>query len=386
MAVILFAFGVLFLAALALDALGRIVHVPRVTLLILLGVVFGPPGLGLLPDETHDARDVLTPTALTMVAFLMGGTLDRATLGAHGRRIIILSLGLVVVTALAVAGGLALIGAGAVTALLLAGIATATDPAATIDVLRQSGRGGPFERVLTGIVAIDDAWGLLAFSLALTLANLVAGSAGGAPVLEALREVGGAIVLGLAVGVPGAYLTGRLKPGEPSLIEALGLVFVTAGAALTLELSYLIAGMTAGVVIVNLARHHDRPFHEIERIEWPFLLLFFILAGAALDPDQLRAAGLVGAVYIGLRIAGRIAGGMLTGPPAGIGVRGGALTGLALMPQAGVAVGMALVAAERFPGAGDTVLAVTIAATIVFEVIGPPLTQWTLRRAPDTAP
>jgi Kef-type K+ transport system membrane component KefB len=379
--IVILAVGLLFLAGLGLDALGHVVHVPRVTLLILLGVLVGPPCLNWLPVDVPAAQEVVAPTALTMIAFLMGGSLDRGVLVAQGRAILVLSLALVAGTALVVGLGLWALGTSLVAALLLAGIATATDPAATLDVIRQSGRQStPLGKRLTGIVAIDDAWGLLAFSVMLTLAATISGHGDAAALAHAGHDIGGALALGLALGLPAAALTGRVKPGEPTLIEALGLVLVIAGLALWLEVSFLIAGMTTGALVTNLARHHDRPFHEIERIEWPFLLLFFVMAGASLDVTALVAAGWTGAAYVALRILGRLTGGGLGAPLAGLTPARGARTAAALLPQAGVAVGMALVAAERFPQAGEVVLAVTIAATVVFEVIGPPLTQWALAR------
>lgn len=379
--IVILALGILFLAGLALDAVGHAVHVPRVTLLILLGVLVGPPGLDWLPIDIHSAHEVLAPTALTMVAFLMGGSLDRGTLAAQGRAILALSVVLVLVTAAVVGLGLWAVGLPLGAALLLAGISTATAPAATLDVIRQSGaQATPFGKLLVGIVAIDDAWGLLAFSLLLTLAATVGGNGDAQALVHAGYEIGGAVLLGLVVGLPGAVLSGRVKPGEPTLIEALGLVFLLAGLALLAEVSFLIAGMTAGAVIANLARHHERPFHEIERIEWPFLLLFFVMAGASLDISALLAAGWAGLAYMVLRAMGRVLGGALGGPLAGMTPRRGARTAAALLPQAGVAVGMALVAAERFAQMGEIVLAVTIASTVVFEVAGPPLTQWALAK------
>ena len=167
------------------------------------------------------------------------------------------------------------------------------------------------------------------------------------------------------------------------IVEALGLVFVVAGVALMLDLSYLIAGMTAGVVIVNFARHHRRPFHEIEKIEWPFLLLFFVMAGASLDLSQLAKAGSVGVAFVVLRASSRLIAGRIGAKLARLPKSHASQAGLALMPQAGVAVGMALVAAERFPDQGDAILAITVASTIFFEIIGPPLAQRALVRASD---
>jgi Kef-type K+ transport system membrane component KefB len=321
-----------------------------------------------------------------MVAFLLGGALGRETLVSHGREIIALSVAVVVASGAVVAGGLLLVGAPVAVALMLGGISAATDPAATRDVARQSGHAGPFTQKLLGIVAIDDAWGLLAFSLALTAAGVSLGHGVGEALLLGLYEVGGAVVPGAAIGLPAAYLTGRLKPGEPTLIEAVGVVLLTAGAALYLDVSFLLAGMVCGAVVVNFARHHDQAFHEIELIEWPFMLLFFVMAGASLDLDALGAAGLVAGAYIGLRALGRILGGLIGSRLIGDTFRQGALTGMALMPQAGVAIGMSLVAAERFPQYGEAILATAIASTIVFEVFGPLLTQHALRKASDAEP
>lgn len=385
-AIFLVALGVLFLAGLALEGLGRVIHVPRVTLMILLGALIGPPMLNLLPPPLVNAEGLFADAALTMVAFLLGGTLQRETLRAHGREIVVMSLVVVVTSVVLVAGGLLLIGVPLALAVLFGAIASATAPAATLDVIRQSGSKSDFTQNVLGIVAIDDAWGILLFSAALTFAGAltaatVADGAGAGILLHGLWETGGAIALGLAIGFPTAFLTGRIKRGEPTLLEALGVVFLCAGLALMLDVSFLLTGIVCGATVVNLARHHDRPFHEIERIEWPFLLLFFVMAGASLDLDMLAQVGWLGVAYVLLRTVARMAGGIIGGPLAGLHKREGVLTGLALMPQAGVAIGMALVAADRLPEYADTILAVTIASTIIFEIVGPFCTQFAIARA-----
>ena len=381
-ATVLIAFSALFLAGLALEAVGHRIHVPRVTLLILMGTLVGPSVLDLLPTELIEADSIVTPTALTMVAFLLGSSLRARTLMKHGREILIISLSVVAVSVTVVAGGLALLGVPLAMALLLGGISAATAPAATMDVIRDVGRTGRFVDNLRGIVAIDDAWGLIVFSILMTFAGMIAGDGDPGAIFHGLREAAGSILLGLAVGLPGALLTGRIKPGEPTLIEALALVFLTAGVALMFGLSFLLAGMVAGALIANLAHHHDRPFHEIERIEWPFLLIFFVIAGASLDLSDLEVIGPVCLAYIGLRAVSRVSGGWLGGRLAGVSGREGALTGLSMMPQAGVAVGMALVVVETFPQMGETILAITIASTIAFEVFGPLMALYAIKRVP----
>lgn len=381
---ILIAVGILFLAGLLLDKIGRIVHVPRVTLLILLGAVVGPPLLDWLPHDFSKSDEFYAPTALTMVAFLLGGSLNPETLKSHGREIMIISLTLVAVSVAVVATGLWLIGLPVGIAVLLGGMSAATDPAATHDVITQAGAKGRFATNLLGIVAIDDAWGLLAFSMAMTLAGIMVDQNATMALIHGATEVGGAIALGLAIGLPAAFLTGRIKPGEPTLIEAIGLVFLCAGLALHFQVSFLLTGMVCGTTIVNLARHHDRPFHEIERIEWPFMLLFFVMAGASLKTGNLMEVGYICIAYFILRAFARLLGGWAGGRLAGLPHHESRMTGLGLMPQAGVAIGMALVASERFPEIGEQLLAVAVASTIAFELIGPFLTQTAIRRVSPT--
>ncbi|WGH78572.1 cation:proton antiporter [Jannaschia ovalis] len=371
-------FGALFLVGLCADHLGRMTRLPRVTMLLLLGLVVGRSGLDLLPPQAGDWFEVISVLALTMVAFLLGADLTRRNLARHGRAILSISLLVVLGTTAIVAGGLAALGLDPGLALLLGAIASATAPAAIADVIRQSGVHNGFTETLAGVVAIDDVWGLLIFSLCLALVDQSAVWTG--PLVSAGREIGGAVLLGGAIGAPAAYLTGRLKPGEPLQTEAFGIVFLTAGLALWLEVSFLIAGMTAGALIANLARHHDHAFNEIERIELPFMILFFLLAGASLEIAALWSLGWITAAYVGLRIAARLISGE-------IGARLGRVPdaerhfyGPALLPQAGVAVGMALVAAESLPDWGTTIMALAIAAAVVFEILGPPVTMAAIHR------
>lgn len=381
-ATLLITLGVLFLAGLLADQVGRLTRLPRVTMLMLLGMLAGQSGLDLLPAPTFEWFEPVSVVALTMVAFLLGGALTRENLSAHGAAIFAISLSIVAGTTGIVWGGLVLLGLDPGLALLLGAIATATAPAAIADVIRQSGIRTAFTDTLSGIVAIDDVWGLIVFSLCLALVHQSGGWAG--PLIGAAREIGGAILLGIALGAPAAYLTGRLKPGEPLQTEAIGLVFLTAGFAIWLEVSFLIAGMTAGALISNFARHHDYAFHEIENIEWPFMLMFFLLAGASLELDVLMSLGWISAAYVILRIVARLLSGEIGARLGGVSGSERHAYGPALLPQAGVAVGMALVAAETLPAYGPAIMTITIASTVVFEIVGPPCTLAAIRHVERT--
>ncbi len=381
-ALLLITLGVLFLGSLLADKVGHLTRLPRVTMLLLLGLLVGPSGMDLLPGSVTDLFEPISVVALTMVAFLLGGELTRENMSRHGRAISSISLCIVIGTTVVVWGGLTVLGFSPELALLLGAIATATDPAAISDVIRQSGIRNAFTETLSGIVAIDDVWGLLMFSLCLALVDQSGGWA--APLLGAGRDIGGGVLLGLCIGIPSAVLTGRLKQGEPLQTEAIGVVLLTAGLAIWFEVSFLVAGMTAGAMIANLAHHHEHAFHEIEYIEWPFMLLFFLLAGASLELDALWALGWISLAYIGLRIAARLVSGTIGARIGGVPRAQVNIYGVALLPQAGVAVGMALVAAETFPGWAETIMTLTISATVFFEVIGPLATLLALHHVERT--
>jgi Kef-type K+ transport system membrane component KefB len=178
-----------------------------------------------------------------------------------------------------------------------------------------------------------------------------------------------------------AYITGRLKPGEPTQAEALGLVLLCGGLAEWLQVSYILAGMVLGTTVANLAAHHRRPFTAIEGIEWPFMILFFILAGASINIQAVQATSLLGISYILLRLIGRVIGAWGGGIICGANPVLQRWMGMALWPQAGVALGMALMASQHFPTLKDVFLPIVISSTIIFELIGPIMTRRALIKA-----
>ena len=374
--------GALLLLGLVADLVAqRSRWIPRVTLLLVLGIVAGPEVSGVLGAAETEWFPVAATIALAMVGFLIGGEFTTERLRDDGTTVARIAVIGAVLTSAVVVGGLALVGQSAQTALLLGGIAAATAPAATVAVVTESDRPTPLGRLLVAVVAVDDAAALVLFGVLAAFAAGLGPNGGTAGLVgDAVWEIAGGVGLGVVLGIPLAYLTGRIQPGEPTLEEALGAVLVCAGAALWLDVSVLLAAVVMGAVVANLARHHERPFHEIERIEWPFLIVFFLLAGASLEIDALGDVGLVALAYVVLRSAGKVAGGWL-----GVTMTGGdplvrRWLGWGLLPQAGVALGLALEATELIPEVAETVLTVTVVTTVVFELAGPPLTRLALTR------
>jgi len=373
--------GCLMLLGLGTDLLGKKTSLPRVSLLIVFGAVIGPSMLDLIPDFFLDYFELVAQMALVMVGFILGSKFTPKVLSENGRAIISVSLIGAIVTGLVVLCGLLLFKVDLPLAIILATVATATDGIATVDVIMESEKDNPFSRLLLAVVALDDGWGLILFSIGLVIATaLTTVSNGTSLFLFTLHELGGAILLGVLIGIPAAFLTGRIKPGQPMRSEALGLVFLCGGLALWLEVSFLIATMVMGIMIANFARHHRYPFHEIEGMEWPVLSIFFVLAGASLELATLKTLGLIGLSYIGFRSIGKVLGGYIGGKLGRCQPHINNWIGFAMFPHAGAALGMALVAANYFPQYSEILLSVVISATIFFEIIGPVLAKMALKR------
>lgn len=383
---ILLTFGGLFLLGLLADLLGRHTPLPRVTLLILSGLLIGPEAFNWLPDFVGQWFPVLTDIALAMIGFMLGQNLSRRKLAEMGRPIIGISVSVMLATAVLMFFGTWLLGVPIEMALILAGIAPATAPAPVMDVVKESGAKGPLTDTLLGVVAIDDAWGMLLFSVLLVVAVIVTGNGHTAEALQdGIWEVFGALLLGGALGFPMAYITSHIYPGKASQAEVLGLVLVCAGLAEWMGVSYILSAMMMGTMVANFAKHHrHRPFAEIEMFEWPLLILFFLLAGASLSLQALLTVGWIGVGYIVFRLLGRIIGSHWGAKWAKCSNKDFAWMGLAMLPHAGIPIGMALVAVKQFPDFKEPILAVILGATVVFELLGPVTTRWILKRAGET--
>ncbi|MDX1705727.1 cation:proton antiporter [Pseudidiomarina sp.] len=377
--------GLILSLSMLADTIAKRTRIPRISLLVLLGlgialvqqVVLGQQAGTLLGELSEP----LIQLALVMVAFLLGSEFTIKRIRNLGPVILLVSLTVVFSGYLFVALGLLALGFPVLVAVALAAISVATDPAAVKESIEEDDTQGLTNKVLLGVVAVDDAWGIIIFGVSMAVLGLMISSDPAAGLIHAGWELGGAVLLGTIIGFPAAWLTGRLKPGKPILIEALALMLLLAGLSSLLGVSELLSSMFAGAVVANVSRHHTRSFKEIEHIEWPFLVFFFVLSGASIDLYQLDDALFLLTAYIALRVIGRLIGGLAAVrlPFSDQARKLPGDIGLALTPQAGVAIGMALLAVERFPDTSQLILPVVVASTVLFELTGPVLTRRVLR-------
>lgn len=379
--IVIFVVGSLFLLGLVADIVGRFTVLPRVTILLISGVVVGPAVLDLLPEFFIDEWfSIITDIALGMIGFLLGQKLTLKKFKEAGKEVIITSLVKVFATFVTVLTILLLLQLPVVAAIIIAAIASPSAPAAIYDVIKEIRVNNTFSDRVLSIVAIDDLWGLLLFTLCLSLAGIVGSNSEWIHHLQTgLLELFGSIVLGIGFGIVVAWFTGRIQPGEPSQAEALGSVFLVVSLAEYFTFSPLLSAMVLGTTVANVASHHKRPFEAIEGFEWPFLILFFLLAGASLHLESLLNVSSIGIAYILSRIVGIYFGSFWGSRLSKSAQFTRSFLGVTLLPQAGVAVGMALMATQHYPEYKDIILPVVIGSTVFFELLGPIAARKTLQ-------
>jgi Kef-type K+ transport system membrane component KefB len=268
--------------------------------------------------------------------------------------------------------------------LLLGAIASATAPAATIMVIKQYKARGPVTETLLSVVALDDAVALITFGVSMTIVNLLKNPGQSSVVMSVISpviEIVGSIVLGIVLGVLFNVPLQFFKKDSNRLIITTGFVFLGAALAPLLGLSPLLLCMCMGATLVNISEASNSIFRIVDGVTAPIFLMFFVVSGAELDITFLPKVGLIGVLYIVFRVAGKVLGAsigaIIMKAPSTV----KNYIGLTLIPQAGVAIGLSLIAARALPEYGQTIRAVVLCATLIYELIGPAITKIGLQKA-----
>lgn len=381
--------GLLMITGLLLGVLGsHFFHVPRVVGYILAGILFAPNFLGThLGAETTEWTRPLVAATLGIIAYLIGGAATVTQLRQLGWTIASATAGKVTGSFLAVFAGFSLFGLavadvpGWTLALLLAAIATTTAPAAIVAIIHQYRARGPLTTALLGMVALDDVLALVIFSLVLAALD----STGfGAAIPAVIWEIVAAIGFGLAGGYLVERVARHLPAQELKLVALLGAIILLSGLAEAWHFSPLLAAMALGFSTRLFGGAHSEPlFRPLEQLQEVVFVLFFTLAGLHFEPDVvLSHAGLI-LLYFLLRAGGQIVGAMtgarLAGAPSVISHN----VGLVMLPQGGVAIGMALMltAVPRLDDSALLIVNIVTATTLLTETLGAVATRFGLSRA-----
>ena len=397
-------------AGLLMSRAAKPLNLPAVTAYLVAGLIIGPfcigrldiAGLGFNSLEAVGAMDIISQTALGFIAFAIGNEFRLKDLKTMGRAAITVGILQAVITTVLVDCALIALHfmlpsvISLSSAITLGAIAAATAPAATLMVVRQYKAEGPLTKLLLMVVAIDDAVGLVLFSVSFGIASaLETGTISAVSViLEPVIEIGASAVLGALAGYALHFLEKYFHSRSKRLSLAVAFVLLTVGfsqkkfniSGVHVGFSLLLVCMVTGTIFCNICETSEELMARIERWTAPLNMLFFILSGAELNLTVLAnpMVILIGVVYIIFRSVGKIGGAYASCRMEKTTPVIQKYLGITLLPQAGVALGMALTAANLSDG--QMVRSVVLFSVLVYELVGPTLTKWSLFKAGEIKP
>lgn len=413
-ATIFVSLSIALLAGLLLSRLAKLVHLPAVTAYLVAGILIGPfllgnlglDGLGFTSLHQVESFSVICDLALGFIAFEIGNEFRLSQLKQIGKQATVIGILQAVVTTLLVDA--VLIGLHFAmpdvlplpVALTLGAIAAATAPAATLMVVKQYKAKGPLTTILLPIVALDDAVGLVLFAISFGVArSLGAGEVSVlSVVLEPIIEVVLSIALGAVMGFIFNFMERFFHSRSKRLAVSVGFVLVTVGISsmtftvggIHIAFSSLLSCMMLGTVFCNICDFSEELMDRIDRWTAPLFILFFVLSGAELNMSVFNQWTIVaiGVVYILARSVGKYLGAFGSAKMTKCSPNIVKYLGITLLPQAGVALGMASKASSSVTGipGGELVLNITLFAILVYEIVGPFLTKISLTKAGEIAP
>lgn len=367
----------------AMTRVTKYLRLPNVTAYIITGILIGPYCLNLIPETFIAGTDFLSDIALAFIAFSTGEFFRITTLKQNGMKIVILTmLEACMATVVVFIVTYFLLGINISFSIVLSALASATAPASTMMTIRQTGAHGNFVDTLLQVVALDDAVGLVLYSVAISLAvalNLGA-RVDALSILQPIAVNCGVFVLGSVFGLILKLLLLKKHSDDNRLIISVSMIFAFCGVCSVLGVSPLLGCMAMGTVYINMTED-NKLFMQLNYFTPPILQLFFIRSGLAFKLDMLTGGAVslgnisllvIGVFYFISRIVGKYAGATLgaviTGRPKE--VRN--YLGLALIPQAGVAIGLAALGARTLGGeAGVALETVILASSVLYELLGP---------------
>lgn len=407
----LLSLSIALLAGLMLSRAAKLLNLPAVTAYLVAGILVGPyvlgafgvSGLGFTSMEDAESYSIISDVALGFIAFSMGNEFRISQLKKIGKQATLIGIFQALITTVVVDVSLIVLHfiipdkLSLSSALVLGAIATATAPAATLMVVRQYKAKGPLTDILLPVVALDDAVGLIVFAVSFGVAKALNSGTVSliSVILEPILEVILSLALGLVMGLLFTFCERFFHSRSKRLAMSVTFVLLTVALSMLefniggvhIAFSSLLVCMMLGAVFCNICDFSEELMDRVDRWTAPLFVLFFVLSGAELE---LSVFGdimivLVGVVYIVARSAGKYVGANISSRAVGCEKNIVKYLGITLLPQAGVALGMAIKATELGPE-GYIVSNITLFAVLIYELIGPLLTKIALTKAGDIKP
>ncbi len=382
---VIIAVSIMLFAGFVLTRVTKLLKLPNVTAYIVAGIIIGPFCLNVVPAEVIAGTDFISDIALAFIAFSVGEFFKLSSLKKNGLKTLVITLCEALLAALLVfILTFFILRLDPVFSIVLSALAAATAPTSTAMTIRQTKAKGSFVDTVLQVIALDDVLSLIAFSIALSVAGTLLGDADSTvSVLDIVMPIIiniGVMVLGVFFGFFLKLLMPKKRSTDNRLIILISMLFLFCGICALLDISPLLGCITMGMVYINVSGD-DKLYKQLNYFSPPIMLLFFVRSGANLQIDSLISpAGNTGAVpiilisilYFIVRMVGKYGGAFL----GGLITRSPKTTrnylGLALIPQAGVAIGLAAMAARTLGGeVGENLQTIILASSILYELIGP---------------
>lgn len=375
--------AIMIFAGMFCGRMAKHIRLPNVTGYLVAGLLIGPSVFGVLSADFLDTVGIISTVALGFIAFSIGNEFKITYFKRVGVAPVVIACLESLFAVVFVVLGLIVAGQTVSFSLVLGAIAAATAPAATIMVIKQYRAKGPVTETLLSVVAIDDATALILFSLSVAVAQALSSGAAslGASLLSPLKEIGGALVVGAALGFVFLLPLRFFKKAGNRLSLIVGFIFLGLGISKWLGLSDLLLCMAMGAVVANFSADVESIMDLCDGVTPPIFMLFFVASGADLKLSVLPTVGVIGVIYIVLRVIGKYFGAAVGGAVCKCDAAVRKYLGPCLMPQAGVAIGLSLAAGQVVPEHAPQIRAVILCGTLIYELIGPAVTKFSLKKA-----
>ncbi|MFQ6034792.1 MAG: cation:proton antiporter [Sedimentisphaerales bacterium] len=368
------------------------IRLPGVVGYLIAGLILGPSFLHVFSAPLLDKLEVFSSFALSLIAFIIGSEMKLTTLRQMGKGIGIITILESFGAFILVATGVYLLTKKLFWALVFGAMAPASAPAGTVAVLQEYRTKGRLTNALYAVVGLDDGLAIMIFAIAVALGKILL--TGEALSLQVLLkgpavEIIGSIILGVLTGFSAGYCTRKIHADDNILVMSLAAILICAAIANYLHFSLILANLCMGMVFVNVfPSANQKAYRALQSISLPVYIIFFFVAGASLQVGLLPSMGFLGLVYIVCRICGLMGGAFIGATVSRQSPVIRKYLGLGILSQAGVAIGLSILAAGEFEILGEqgeslaiAVVNTIAATTIFFEIIGPITTRFAVSKA-----
>jgi Kef-type K+ transport system membrane component KefB/CBS domain-containing protein len=370
------------------------IKIPQVVGYIIIGIIIGQTGFNIVDHKIIQILQPFNYFALGLIGFMIGGELKKKIFVKYGKQFMYILLFEGITAFILVSLLIGFVGSFFLApkiawalGLLIGAIASATAPAATTDVLWEYKTKGPLTTTILGIVAMDDGLSLILFAIATSMAGSIIGQTSGANLINFIQpvyEIFGSIIVGLLSGLILSKLLKRYSEADRVLAFSLGMVLLVLGISIALHMDMLLAAMALGMMVTNYAPRKSKDvFALVGRFTPPIYVLFFVLVGAKLNVRNMPFYMLILAiVYLLGRTGGKMLGANLGAKISGAPIVVQKYLPLCLFSQAGVAIGLSILAGQRFEGEiGNAIVVIITGTTFVVQLLGPPFVKLAVEKA-----